>query len=312
MTENSYLPEGMLCKRADNIESISSLSSLERAMACGKILESIALMCDASLSLTVDLCGIRGIIPRNEAVFSRNGETMKDIAVISRVGKPVCFKVKSIEQNQNGEPFAILSRKDAQKECIHNFLSSLRPGDIIPARVTHLESFGAFVDIGCGVVSLMSIDCISVSRIQHPKDRFSVGDFIRAIVRSKQDDDGRIYVSQKELLGTWEENAAEFSVGQTVTGIVRSVEEYGIFVELTPNLAGLAEHRDGVQIGQHSAVYIKNIIPERMKIKLVLIDSCRDSLNLKKPKYYIPEDRKHLEFWQYSPLGCSKKIESIF
>ncbi len=310
MTENCYLPEGMLCKRADNIESISSISSLERAMAGGKILEALALMCDSSLSLTVDLGGIRGIIPRQEAVFSREGESMKDIAVISRVGKPVCFKIKSIEQNRNGETVAILSRKDAQEECIHNFLSSLRPGDIIPARVTHLEPFGAFVDIGCGVVSLMSIDCISVSRIQHPKDRFSVGDFIRAVVRTKED--GRIYVSQKELLGTWEENAAEFSIGQTVTGIVRSVEEYGIFVELTPNLAGLAEHRDGIEIGQHSAVYIKNIIPERMKIKLVLIDSCRDSLNLKKPKYYIPENRNHLEFWQYSPLGCPKKIESIF
>ena len=42
------------------------------------------------------------------------------------------------------------------------------------------------------------------------------------------------------MLGTWAENAALFSPGQTVTGVVRSVEDYGIFVELTPNLAGLA------------------------------------------------------------------------
>ncbi|MGL0910084.1 hypothetical protein ACSTB0_13670, partial [Faecalibacterium wellingii] len=42
------------------------------------------------------------------------------------------------------------------------------------------------------------------------------------------------------LLGTWEENAAGFTVGETVVGIVRSVEEYGTFIEIAPNLAGLA------------------------------------------------------------------------
>lgn len=50
--------------------------------------------------------------------------------------------------------------------------------------MTHLEHFGAFVDIGCGVVSLLSIDCISVSRITHPHDRFSVGDNIKAVIKS--------------------------------------------------------------------------------------------------------------------------------
>ena len=107
----------------------------------------------------------------------------------------------------------------------------------------HLEHFGAFVDIGCGVVSLLSIDCISVSRISHPRDRFYVGMHIRAAVRSiERSDEGemrRIYVTHRELLGTWEENAVDFSVGQTVAGTVRSVEDYGVFVELTPNLRDL-------------------------------------------------------------------------
>lgn len=60
-------------------------------------------------------------------------------------------------------------------------------------------------------------------------------------------EDGRICLSQRELLGTWEENASLFEQGETVAGIVRSVEDYGIFVELTPNLAGLAEFREGVR-----------------------------------------------------------------
>ena len=47
----------------------------------------------------------------------------------------------------------------------------------------------------------------------------------------------------------------------------------GVFVELTPNLAGLAEYVQGVYAGQHASVYIKSLIPERMKIKLIIVDA---------------------------------------
>ena len=91
-----------------------------------------------------------------------------------------------------------------------------KTGDIIDAKVTHLESFGAFCDIGCGNIALLPIDAISVSRISHPKDRFTVGDSIKVIIKSIAED-GKITLSHKELLGTWEENAAMFAPGQTVT-----------------------------------------------------------------------------------------------
>ena len=75
-------------------------------------------------------------------------------------------------------------------------------------------------------MSLLSIDCISVSRISHPSDRFRAGDRIKVVVKSIDRENGRIFVTHKELLGTWEQNAALFSPGQTVTGIVRSIEDY--------------------------------------------------------------------------------------
>lgn len=54
-----------------------------------------------------------------------------------------------------------------------------------------------------------------------------------------------------------------FSTGETVGGIVRSIEPYGIFIELAPNLAGLAEPRENVRVGQAASVYIKALIPEK-------------------------------------------------
>ena len=317
---NSYKPEGCLIHSPENREYISSLSGLERAMMCGRILEANAVLCDERARLHVDLCGIRGYIERDECLYCRGGESIKDIAIITRVGKPVCFKVISICHDSLG-PYAILSRREAQRECATQYLSDLIAGDIIESRVTHLENFGAFVDVGCGISSLLSIDCISVSRISHPKSRLSVGMNLHTVVKSIDRETGRIFVSLKELLGTWEENASCFSVGSTVAGIVRSVESYGVFVELSPNLAGLAELREcggssiitPDSVGCRAAVYIKSIIPERMKIKLVLIDCSSDIVGPSALKYYVNTQRvRHIDCWRYSPSCSDKVTESIF
>lgn len=316
---NSYKPEGTLIGTAENKEYISSIQGLEKAMQCGKILEAPVLLCDGKMRLHVDLYGVTGIIEREDAVYSPNGEPVKDIAIITRVGKPVCFKVLGLEQN-GGKTIARLSRRDAQAEYARILLSDLLCGDILEARVTHLESFGAFVDIGCGIISLLSIDCISVSRISHPKERLSVGMPIWVIVKTIDRENGRIFVSQRELLGTWEENAAHFEAGQTVAGIIRSVEPYGVFIELAPNLAGLAELRGEdinkapeTMIGQYAAVYIKSIIPERMKVKLVLVDSCHGEIHRMPLSYYIDGNTcRHLDYWRYSPECSPKLVETVF
>ena len=316
--QNLYLPEGDLLTKAENAEFISSLAGLERAMLTGRILEAPALLCDNELCLHVDLMGVDGIIEKNEAVYSPTGAPPKDIAVITRVGKPVCFKVIGIEQ-RNGRAVARLSRREAQRECIESYVTRLRCGDVIPAKVTHMESFGAFVDVGCGVISLLCIDCISVSRISHPRDRLQVGLPIQVVVKSIDQENRRLFVSMRELLGTWEQNAAEFEVGQTVAGIVRSVEPYGIFVELAPNLAGLAELRcDSAPlseqwVGRYTAVYIKSIIPERMKVKLVLVDAYHGELRKMPLRYFLDaESCPHMDYWRYSPESASKLVETVF
>ena len=149
---------------------------------------------------------------------------------------------------------------------------------------------------------------LSVSRIAHPSDRFTAGMDVLGVVSSLEN--GRVCLSHRELLGTWEENAALFSQGETVAGIIRSVEEYGVFVELTPNLAGLAEPREGVFPGQHAGVYIKSILPSKMKLKLVIIDTSPPTKERKPPKYFISGG--HIDRWVYSPPGCPKLIETVF
>ena len=139
--------------------------------------------------------------------------------------------------------------------------------------------------------------------------RFSVGDEIKVIIKDI-DEDNRVTLSHKELLGTWEENAEDFCVGETVSGIIRSVENYGIFIELAPNLAGLAEYTSNVDVGQQASVYIKSIIPEKMKFKLIIVEAFNADYPTPEPNYFYIGD--HIDYFKYSPDCSDRIIETIF
>ena len=304
-----FLPEGSLIGTQENIDSFSSRASLRDAFFSRRILEARAVMCDKEHNLHVDLGVMKGIIPREEGAIGIEDGSVRDIAVISRVNKPVTFRITEFVTDENGNTVAMLSRKQVQEDCLKEYVSSLISGDVIEAVVTHMENFGVFCDIGAGISALMPIDAISVSRIPHPSVRFSTGERIKAVVKNI-DEGMRVTLSYKELLGTWEQNAADFSAGETVPGIIRSVEKYGIFVELKPNLAGLAEYVPDVRPGQHASVYVKSLIPERMKIKLIIVDSFDAEYPENEVEYYTDDD--HIDRWIYSPDCCSKVIETVF
>lgn len=307
MYQGLYLPEGALLDTEANQAALASLSALHIAMENKTVLEGCVVLCDAAHNLIVQVGAYRGIIPRVEAAIGIETGTTREIAVISRVGKPVAFHIIGIDADADGTPQLLLSRKSAQAAALQHCLRTLEVGDVLPAKVTHLEPFGAFVDIGCGNIALIGIENLSVSRISHPKDRLAVGQEIYAAVRQIDAEAERITLTQRELLGTWTQNAEKFEVGQTVRGIVRGIEEYGVFVELTPNLSGLAEKREGLEEGDMVSVYIKNISKEKMKIKLIVIDVCGkgQSSTIAPADYFITAG--HLDAWEYSPPDCEKK-----
>ncbi len=303
-----FFPEGVLINTTANRRRTRTETALAEAAAAEEVLEGRAVLCDGDHNLHIELPCMAGIIPYEEGAIGIAEGTTRDIALISRVSKPVSFVVIGFDEDEHGNRRAICSRRKAQEKCRAEYIDTLLKGDVITARVTRLETFGAFCDIGCGIAALLPIASISVSRISHPADRLFVGMDIYAAVSSIEGN--RICLSQRELLGTWSENAALFSQGETVMGVVRSVEDYGIFVELTPNLAGLAEPREGVRVGQRAGVYIKNILAEKMKLKLVLIDA-QDSQELPPPLHYFITDG-HIDHWLYSPPECEKVIETVF
>ena len=222
MPENRlFLPEGL------RPPAVHTLASLTAAAESGEILEAVPQRCGPDHTLRFSLNGIAGEIPRSEAVAPWVSGADREIAVLSRVGRPTCFTVSALEADPKGAPLARLSRRAAQETAMHYFLEHLYPGMILICRVTRLETFGAFLDIGCGIAAILPIERISVSRISHPADRFREGEKILAAVYAIDRESRRITMTHRELLGTWLENASRFQPGETVRGVVRSLQPYG-------------------------------------------------------------------------------------
>jgi small subunit ribosomal protein S1 len=300
-----FYPEGTnaaLCRRFESIEEIKA------AMQAGAVCEARVVMCDSEHNLHIDLGIIKGVIPREEGAIGIDDGSTRDIALISKVNKCVCFTILGFQREENGNVCAVLSRKAVQLGCKRGFIDNLKEGDIIAAAATRLEKFGAFIDIGAGINALVPIDMLSVSRINHPAERLYEGEKIRVVLRKREPH--KLTFSLKELLGTWSENAALFEPGETVTGIVRSIETYGVFVELLPNLAGLAEPCDYLFEGQEVAVYIKSILPDKMKIKLVIVEAFAEAAEPKPLTYFV--NGSHISRFSYSHPGAPKEIITEF
>ena len=148
----------------------------------------------------------------------------------------------------------------------------VKKGQIVDGKVTGIKPYGAFIKMDNGEDGLIYIEDLSVVRIKSPEERLKVGQKVKCMVKYIDEKTGKINLSYKSCLGTWEENAKLFKEGTKVKGIIRNTEAHknGIFIELKPNLVGMAEYQEGIEYGKQVDVFIKKIIPEKKKIKLII------------------------------------------
>ncbi|SDK28249.1 30S ribosomal protein S1 [Alkalibacterium thalassium] len=183
--------------------------------------------------LTVDL-GVRGFVPASQMDTS----FVSDLSQFE--GQTYTFKILEIDPNERQ---LILSRKvllekeqAAEKE---KALENLEEGSVVSGEVVRLTNFGAFVNVG-GADGLVHISEIAHERIDHPKDKLSIGDQVDVKVLKVDKEQGRISLSIKETLpGPWDNVEEELAPGTVVKGKVKRVTDFGAFVEVKPGVEGL-------------------------------------------------------------------------
>lgn len=154
-----------------------------------------------------------------------------------------------------------------------NIFKEIKIGKSVKGKVKSFQKYGAFIELENGIVGLAHIEDLSVARIKTPEERLKIGQNINIVIKSIDKESGRVILSYKERFGTWEENAKKFEQGTKTKGIIKETEKNknGIFIELTPNLVGMAEYQEGLEYGEKVDVYIKKIDKEKKKVKLIIL-----------------------------------------
>jgi len=147
------------------------------------------------------------------------------------------LEVKIIDANGEEEKL-IVSEKAAWEERQKNIISSYKVGDTVEGTISALANFGAFVKFE-NLEGLVHISEIAWQRIEHPEDIVKIGEKIKAEIIGVEG--SKIFLSMKKLVDDpWKKIAEKYKIGQIVPGKVLKINPFGLFVELDPEIHGLA------------------------------------------------------------------------
>ena len=193
MEYQKFIPEGW-----QELKNGFSLEELNLASVNGDIIQGKVTSCDANYNLYVDLGNnITGIIPREEieAVNVDAAGFPKPNICMSKVDKIVQFKVKDIKKSDT----VILSRRAVGKDAITWVKNDLKEGMRVLGIVKNIRPYGAFIEIGGGIVGLVHVEDISVARIKSPFERFKIGQKVKVVIKSIDRKNNRVILSYKEM-----------------------------------------------------------------------------------------------------------------
>ncbi len=191
--------------------------------------------------------------------------------------------VKILDVNEEEEK-VVVSEKAVWETRQESVLAKYKVGDHVEGAVTAVTDFGAFVRFAENLEGLVHISEIAWQRIDHPRDVLKVGDQVRAEIINIEG--SKIFLSMKKLVDDpWKNVAIKYAVGQWVKGRVLKINPFGLFVELDPDIHGLAH------ISELSQKPVKDVnevarMGDEFDFRIISIDpeNHRLGLSLRKPK----------------------------
>ena len=198
------------------------------------------------------------------------------------------FEVKVLDADEVEEKL-IVSEKAAWEEKQKEVIASYKVGDMVEGTVTAVTDFGVFVEFGDSKLEgLVHISELAWQRIDNPADIVKVGQQIKAEIINVEG--SKIFLSMKKLIDDpWKHVAEKYAIGQKVAGKVLKVNPFGLFVELDPDIHGLAH------ISELSDKPIQNMTEiaqegETKQFRIVSIEPAqhRLGLSLREPKPEVP------------------------
>ena len=243
--------------------------------------------------LLVDIDGVEAFVPLRHISEIRGGKEQAIAQLPAYEGRYLQFKVIEVDRSRN---WAILSKWTEQKDRL---LDKLQEGEIRSGRITGIEPFGVFVDLG-GADALAHISELSWGEVGDPNDLFELDQKMQVFVLHIDEESDRIRVSVKRAdSGPWQDATRSLEVGQCLPAVVEMTIDKGVFVRLFGPVEGYVKTAEMVDWEADDAgdlVQPGDMIP----VQIIEIDRemCQVSLSMRRARPVAEADG-----WRFDERG---------
>ncbi len=220
--------------------------------------------------------GVEAFLPASLAALKSLGNTSQ------LIGQTFQFKIVKINKLRKN---IVISRKDAlqqQKEGDRKkIFESLQKGAVVSGIVRNITDFGAFVDLGAGIIGLLHITDMSWGRVSHPSEVLAIGDNIEVMVLDFDKETMRVSLGLKQKTqNPWETVDTKYPVGSKAKGAVVNIVPYGAFVELEKGIEGLLHISELSWTKKYNTPNEILAIGDRIEVQVLDIDKQNKKISL--------------------------------
>ena len=223
----------------------------------------------------IDLGGVDGLLHITDLSWGRVSHPSE----VVELDQELEVVVLDYEEERQRISLGLKQLKDHPWEKIGDKYSE---GDTVEGKVVSITNYGAFVEIEKGIEGLVHISEMSWTRhIEHPSQMVSLGQIVDVKILNIDQEERKISLGMKQLEpDPWEGISDRYPAGTVLTGTVRNITNFGVFVEIEPGIDGLVHVSDlswtkkirhpgdMVDEGQELDVVILNIDEDRRRISL--------------------------------------------
>ncbi len=230
--------------------------------------------------LLVHWRSLQGFLPASQLqrMIRYSTDDERDAAFAGRVGEVLRLRIIEVDRSRKRLVFSerALQWGPGNGQCLWQ---DLQPGQVRRGRVRNLCDFGAFVDLG-GIDGLIHISELSWRHVRHPSDVLQIGQDVDAYVMAIEPERKRVALSLKKLTeDPWKTIAERYYVGQTITGAVTNVLNFGAFVRIEDGIEGLIHVSE---LGSSAPAHPRDAVAEGevVTVRVIGIDSANRRLAL--------------------------------
>ncbi|WP_203226536.1 MULTISPECIES: 30S ribosomal protein S1 [unclassified Psychrobacter] len=187
----------------------------------------------------VDLGGIDGLLHITDMAWRR----IKHPSEVVEVGQDLKVKVLKFDRERNR---VSLGLKQLGTDPWDNVGGTYPVGSVVKARVTNLTDYGCFAEISEGIEGLVHVSEMDhTNKNIHPSKVVQVGDEVEVMILDIDEERRRISLGIKQTLANpWDEFDKKHERGDKITGTIKSITDFGIFIGLDGGIDGLVHLSD--------------------------------------------------------------------